>query len=335
MRQKALIVVAVLFAALSAAVALFAATSDVVVDGSTATTLVSLSTSTVRTSTSTTADPPPATSSATTTTPTTTTTTVATSTTSTTLALPPGTEQVTLASVTDGDTVKVNMADGTVEKVRLIGINSTESGECFAEEANASLRSLLDRQQFAMTSDVSDRDRYDRLLRYLWLGNGVFVNEAQVVGGFALARDYPPDSQYSSRLADAQRQAEADQAGMWAPDACGPETGSDLRITNVQYDAPGNDNENLNGEWVDIANFGVSAQTMSGWILKDESSSNRYRFPSGFTLDGDAPVRVYTGCGADTATDLFWCSDGAVWNNKGDTAFLLDSNGNIVDALSY
>ena len=106
-------------------------------------------------------------------------------------------------------------------------------------------------------------------------------------------------------------------------------------ITGVQYDAPGNDHENLNGEGVTVANQGESAQPMTGWVLKDESATHRYRFPSGLTLNVDSQVRVYTGCGTDTATELYWCNSGAVWNNDGDTAFLLDPNGNIVDQYSY
>ena len=74
---------------------------------------------------------------------------------------------------------------------------------------------------------------------------------------------------------------------------------------------------------------------MSGWVLKDESASHRYLFPSNFIFGGDTTIRVFTGCGTDTTTELYWCSGGAVWNNTGDTAFLLDSNGNIHDQYPY
>jgi hypothetical protein len=46
-------------------------------------------------------------------------------------------------------------------------------------------------------------------------------------------------------------------------------------------------------------------------------------------------VRVFTGCGTHTATELSWCNNSAVWNNDGDTAFILDASGNIVDSRSY
>ena len=274
--------------------------------------------------------------STTTTAPTETITTTTPPTTSTTRAVPPGTERVTLASVTDGDTVRVRLADGTIEKVRLIGINTPEIGECFADEATEAITVLLIGEQFTMTSDVSDRDRYDRLLRYLWLDDGTFVNESLVADGFALARDYPPDTTYTARLAAAQQRAETSGVGLWAPDACGHATGSGLQITDIEYDAPGNDNDNLNGEWVEITNAGPRTETMSSWVLKDESASHRYIFPDGFTLSPGSSLKVHTGCGTDTVTSLYWCNDtGAVWNNGGDTGFLLDTTGNVVDKRSY
>jgi micrococcal nuclease len=219
--------------------------------------------------------------------------------------------------------------------VRLIGINSPEGGECFAAEATQALDSALAAQTFQMTSDVSERDQFDRLLRYLWLSDGTFVNEDLVRGGFALAREYPPDILHADRLATAQAEAQEAGRGMWAPEACGPASAASIEIVHVEYDAPGNDNENLNGEWVVIANAGDSAQLLTGWVLKDESASHRYHFPRGFSLNLGVEVRVHTGCGTDTPTALYWCSGGAIWNNDGDTAFLLDDHGNIADHYAY
>ena len=330
--QRALIGAGVLIVVLNTATALFVAGSSYdTPTAATPSTVPDTSTSIVTTTTSSTTLVPATTS----TSPTPTTTTLP-STTSTTLTVAPGTDRVTLASVTDGDTVKVRFANGAIEKVRLIGINTPERGECYAAEATAALTSLLTGQEFTMTTDVNDRDRYERLLRYLWLDDGSFVNEVMVVGGFALARDYPPDSLYTAQLAVAQQNTEAAGLGLWATDACGPETGGDLQITLIEHDAPGIDHENLNGEWVDIENTGSIGQAMTSWILKDESASHRYTFPTGFTLDAGSSVRVFTGCGSDTATSLYWCSDrGAVWNNSGDTGFLLDASGNLVDSSSY
>ena len=310
------------------------------IDGTTSTTApatpsptTSIPPTTVPTSTSTstsTLTPAPTTSS---TTSTSTSTTIAA--TSTTLAsLPPGVELAEVISITDGDTVRVRLATGAIEPVRLIGINAPEGGECYASEATAALTSLA-KGEITMTSDISDRDQYDRLLRYIWTADGDFINEILVRDGYALARDYPPDSEHAVRLAQAQSAAKEGNIGLWAPDACGPAGSADIGIGHIEYDAPGNDHENLNGEWVEVTNNGTVAQAMGGWVLKDESASHRYRFPSSFTLGPGTSVRVFTGCGPDSATELHWCNGGAVWNNDGDTAFVLDPNGNIVAQKSY
>ena len=68
------------------------------------------------------------------------------------------------------------------------------------------------------------------------------------------------------------------------PDVCGSATGSEMRIVHVEADAPGNDGENLNGEWVDIENMGTQLVDLTGWIVKDESASHRYGSQMGLFL---------------------------------------------------
>jgi endonuclease YncB( thermonuclease family) len=83
--------------------------------------------------------------------------------------MPPGAEGVTVASITDGDTLDVRADDGSVFEVRIIGTNTPERGECFADEAARVLAALVPPgSRIGMTSDVSDIDQFDRLLRYLW-----------------------------------------------------------------------------------------------------------------------------------------------------------------------
>ena len=73
---------------------------------------------------------------------------------------------------------------------------------------------------------------------------------------------------------------------------------------------------------------------MTGWVVHDEYGW-QFTFPA-FTLAPGASVRVRTGCGQNTNTDLYWCKSGtAVWNNDGDTVFLLDATGNLIDSYSY
>jgi micrococcal nuclease len=250
-------------------------------------------------------------------------------------SLPAGSESMTVTGITDGDTISVRLPSGARDVVRLIGINTPESGECFSDEAALILSSLIPvGSTIGATADVSDRDQFDRLLRYLWVG-GMSVNEELVRRGAALARPYPPDTSLSSPFATAQDEASSAGLGLWEADACGPQTGAAIEVMSVLADAPGSDTDDLNGEYVTIRNGGPTGTDLSGWVLKDESASHRYQFPAGFVLASGAALEVRTGCGTDTPTTLYWCNGGAVWNNDGDTAFVTDQSGNIVDSWSY
>ncbi|MGA8040228.1 MAG: thermonuclease family protein, partial [Acidimicrobiia bacterium] len=79
-----------------------------------------------------------------------------------------------MVSVTDGDTIRVDYEGGNNEAVRLIGINSPEIGECFATQSTSALASMVAGGDVVMVRDVSDRDQYGRLLRYLYLLDGTF-----------------------------------------------------------------------------------------------------------------------------------------------------------------
>jgi hypothetical protein len=104
-----------------------------------------------------------------------------------------------------------------------------------------------------------------------------------------------------------------------------------VRIDHVEWDPPGDEYE---GEYVQIENRGPGAQDMTGWTLSDESN-HVYDFPDGFSLAGAAWVRVWTMAGTNTQSYLYWGRDDPVWGNDGDTAFLQDDRGNVVDFLTW
>lgn len=241
---------------------------------------------------------------------------------------------ITVVAVTDGDTIDVRIG-GDIEPVRLIGINSPERGECFYDEAAARLAELLLNAEVRLESDVSNRDQFGRLLRYVFVGDEL-INEVVVREGYAIARRYEPDVSMAGRLDSAQAHAQARGLGLWGSGACGaPATGT-IEIGFIRYNANGDDNENKNDEWVEFINAGEGPIDLTGWSVKDESASHRFYFPSGFSLGPGATVRLHTGCGTATTTALFWCNrDSAVWNNGGDTVFVLDPVGNIAVSRRY
>lgn len=245
-----------------------------------------------------------------------------------------------VVEVTDGDTLDVARGDD-VRTVRLIGINAPEAEDCWADEATAALSDVVGHGPVWLTSDETDLDRYDRALRYVRDADGDDVGAQLVERGAAIASSYPPDTDNDRRYALLQVAARRDGLGLWAPDACPggisealPLVGGTIEI-DIHENAAGDDNHNLNDEWVRFTNAGTAALDLSGWTVRDESSSHRYRFGE-LELAVGASVTLYTGCGADTASERFWCNtDSAVWNNDGDTVYLLDPAGNIVVELSY
>ena len=235
-----------------------------------------------------------------------------------------------LITIFDGDTLLVKL-DGSEEEVRLLGINTPERGECFASDAREAAASLLETAPLTIEV-VGERDQFDRLLGYAHAG-GVLVNQALVQGGYALAlqTDHPRLAEFLA----AEEGAYAAGAGLWAADACGPPFPAVLGLVDLEPDPPGPDEDDLNGEWVLLANAGAEAADLTGWVLRDESSQNRYRFPDSFLVGAGEAVAVHTGCGDDGSADLYWCADNPVWNNGGDTALLLDPAGNVAARLRY
>ncbi|WP_367343846.1 lamin tail domain-containing protein [Methanomethylovorans sp.] len=88
----------------------------------------------------------------------------------------------------------------------------------------------------------------------------------------------------------------------------------------------------LKEEFVMIKNLGSSSVDLTGWQIKDEGDKHTYTFPS-FRLEAGATVTLYTADGPNTETELFWGSGKPIWNNDGDTAFLYDNEGYLIDSL--
>lgn len=111
-------------------------------------------------------------------------------------------------------------------------------------------------------------------------------------------------------------------------------TGSRVQITKLQCNAPGNDYNNLNGEYVVFKNTSSERIAMGGWKVHDRGGKHVYYFPKGFKLGAHASVTLHTGSGRNSAANLYWGMKAPVWNNDGDTATLLDRHNRVVSRLS-
>jgi endonuclease YncB( thermonuclease family) len=238
--------------------------------------------------------------------------------------LTPEGRSASVVAVLDGDSVRV-VVDGVTEEVRLLGINAPEFDECWASEARSALQSLIEEE---ITLVEGGADQFGRSLAHLYSG-GRHINLAMVEEGAATALATEPPA-----FAAAEQAAFEDRVGLWSPTACGPATAFEVLVRAVEFDAPGHDDENQNGEFVVIANDGPEAD-LTDWVIRDESSIHRFEFPNGFVLGTGATVVIRSGCGQDGTDELFWCANGPVWNNGGDMALLLDQHGNVVDRWRY
>ena len=261
-------------------------------------------------------------------------------TTTTAVTLPPDeTERAVVEGVLDGDSLRVTL-DGVSEDVRLLGINAPEQDECFAEEARSILTGLVAGVEVALVAGEEERDRNDRLLRYVYLegeDGPILVNDEMVRAGQAVAVQNGHEMQ--AEFKDLENRAYASGIGMWATFACGqPEGGApdrpQLRVADVSYDPTGDDASSLDDEWVEIVNESYGTVNMSRWTVRDESSSNRFVVPNLSLNPGDT-LRIITGCGTDGGGTVYWCSDLPVWNNDGDTVILQDELGNTVEHWPY
>ena len=105
---------------------------------------------------------------------------------------------------------------------------------------------------------------------------------------------------------------------------------SGVYISRVQFDAPGDDRENLNGEWVMVGNRGEEAVLITGWTLSDKTGSGTYTFPAVLLLPLSS-VTVFSGSGSMNDTALYMGRSSPLWGNSGDRAILRDGAGTIID----
>jgi micrococcal nuclease len=134
-------------------------------------------------------------------------------------------EPALVVDVIDGDTIRVEREDGTVERVRYIGVDTPEIGhgegepdEPFGREAMRANAGLVADELVLLERDVSDRDRYERLLRYVWVeepAGWTMVNGALVTRGLAEVRAYEPDTRHHEWFVELRDEAIEAGVGMY------------------------------------------------------------------------------------------------------------------------
>lgn len=267
-------------------------------------------------------------------------------------------QMVIVVEVIDGDTMEVRYPDGSHETIRLLGVDTPEARASpepaefegipdtpagrqwlgrWGDRASRFARDRLagTRVRIRIDPRADRRGGYGRLLVYLYHDDQLF-NLQLLRQGYA--RLYESQFTERERFAAAEREARTNDVGLWGYNT--PSTtrtnGSTgpIALVAINADAPGNDNENLDEEYVRLRNDANRTLTLTDWTIAD-AAGHTYTFPDGFTLDQGAIVTVYTGRGSDSASELYWGRTTAVWNNDGDRVTIRNASGVIVVERSY
>jgi len=136
-----------------------------------------------------------------------------------------------VVQVVDGDTIKINM-NGSTETIRMIGIDTPETVDprktvqCFGKEASNQAKLLLSGKKVFIEMDATqgERDKYGRLLAYVYRDDGLFFNDYMVKEGYAHEYTYNAPYKYQTQFKADQKAAELAQKGLWAPQTCNGDT---------------------------------------------------------------------------------------------------------------
>lgn len=237
-------------------------------------------------------------------------------------------ENARMLQVLDGDTIKVNL-NGEHEIVRLLLIDAPETDhpdpiQPFGLEASEFARDTLKRGRTVQVEiDESERDKYGRLLAYIWI-DGKMFNEMLLEKGFAkVAYINPPNVKYVDQFNEIQEKAIQEGLGIWSiENYVQEEKNEDMeidRFTNIEIVEV-----NLKEEYIKLKNNSKDAvYPMTNSTIISFESNQVFEFPEGYDLYPSDTVTIWSGRNAknNPPTDLLWTTNN-IWNDDGDTAIL-------------
>jgi len=239
---------------------------------------------------------------------------------------------LTVVKVTDGDTVQLSSGD----KVRIRWINAPEKrgSEPYSEEATRYMaRLVLNRKVHISTDPDNERDGYGRLIAGLRVGR-TDVSTALIEQGLAHLFVIPPENGDYSALVDAQKRARSSGRGIWTTSRYR----GMLHITSFHANAPGDDRDNVNGEYLRVCNITSEPVTLGDFKLRN-ANGRSWQLPD-LILQPGHTVKIHSGTGShqeDPTMQLtaYLGSRQPVWSNSGDRATIVDAAGRIVDEVVY
>ena len=262
---------------------------------------------------------------------------------------------VTVVDVLDGDTMEVEYQNGSSDTVRLLGVDTPETfiqvtPEEFEGIPNTSagrdhLRTWGDQASTYATQVVENRTvtlvfddqserrgSFGRLLGYVQVNESYQLNRELIERGYA--RVYDSEFTRSEEFYAAEAAAQSNETGVWDFSLDSRTGDESLSVVEIHEDAAGDEYDNLDDEYVVFENTGDTTIDLGGYTVADEAD-HVYTFPSGVSLDPGEEIRLTTGIGTDTRSEVFWDQEAPVWNNGGDTVTVRAPDGTVVAERSY
>jgi endonuclease YncB( thermonuclease family) len=267
----------------------------------------------------------------------------------------------TVRYVDDGDTLDADVPGdglGGLLRVRIIGIQAMEqtsyraaqrAGDCHAVDATNRLERLVKRSKrkirvASLYPESRSRGRRLRSVAVRYKGRWRDVGRTLITEGHALWWPGEAEDATNVRYSVLAQRAALARRGLFSPNYCGvgPNEGHPLKLW-VNWDADGNDRDNVNGEWVKIKNLDpVNPLPIGGWYLRD-SGLRRYTFPAGSVIAPNTSVTLYAGQGGEPFNgEFYWNLTAPVFENitgddrgMGEGAYLFDPQGDIRASMIY
>ncbi len=255
--------------------------------------------------------------------------------------------------VADGDTIDVRIDGAGKRRVRLTGIQAMEQtryskrasrrrGSCHALAATARLEQLMrqagNQVRLEDQSDTSvSRGRPRRHVSARIGGAWVDVEAILLAEGHVLWLPNKVEWAWNRQYSRLARQAAAAGLRIWDPAGCAARTASPGAVLAMElnYDAPGNDFENVNGEWARISNRSGVGVDLSRWTFRD-SALRWFTFPAGASIPAGGSVTLHMGAGRADGDTFYWGLPAPPFENPsgdrrgmGDGGYLFDPQGDL------
>jgi len=225
-----------------------------------------------------------------------------------------------VVKVADGDTIDVDI-DGKTERIRMIGINTPETVdprkpvECFGVEASNKAKELLSNKKVRLDADSTqdDRDKYNRLLRYVWREDGLFYNLEIIKQGYAYEYTYDLPYKFQKDFKNAQSDAKTKKLGLWADNACVQGTVGQNQTTVSPSPTSGSSSQSAGQSSAEAAPQAESKKSNSSCLIKGNISSSGEKIYhvegcgsyNKTVIDTDTGERWF--CTEDEAVKAGWC----------------------------